>query len=106
MSAFGAKRTAPLRPTTSAFRGKGAIGETLRNFPLLTRKEICRRQLLSRVMSSRLNSANGEGTCLEMYGAVRRDGQCCLKLTSQASTLLIRKTHTITWRRTLSAEEG
>ena len=57
------------------------------------------------VASSRLDSANGESTCLEVYGAVRRDGQCGLKVISQAGTPVIRKTHTIAWRRALSAEE-
>src|SRR6516225_4066163 len=41
------------------FQGYSGYRRDATKFPLLTRKETCRRQLLSRVMSSRLNSANG-----------------------------------------------
>src|SRR6516165_3757789 len=86
ISASGHKRTLKRVHATSALPPKADIG--------------CRSGCISR-----LDSANGESTCLEVYGAVRRAGQCGLKVISQAGTPVIRKTHAIAWRRALSAEE-
>ena len=47
-------------------------------------------------LACRLDSANRESAGPEVYGAVRRDGQCCLKMISQADAPVIRKAHTIT----------